>query len=72
MSDYISYRIFQEVQKEIKEEKLRKIATLLTLVENAEDPEVQSAIFEEVDLNPADLTIEDFFLLEELTGLELF
>lgn len=72
MSDYISYRIFQEVQKEIKEEKLRKVATLLSLVENAEDPEIQSAIFKEVDLDPADLTIEEFFLLEELTGLELF
>lgn len=67
-SEYVSFRAFHE---ELKKEKLRKVAALLSMVENAEDADVQSAIFEEVDLSPADLTLDDFVLLEELSGIEI-
>ena len=67
-NEYVSFRAFHE---ELKKEKLRKVAALLSLVENPEDPEVQSAIFDEFDVDPSDLTLDDFVLLEELSGIEI-
>lgn len=67
-NNYISYRAYQETQYQIKNEKLQKVAALLSLAENPEDPMVQAAIFEEVDLDPTTLTLEDFLLLEEIVN----
>lgn len=72
MNNYISYRAFEETQRQIKEETLRKVATMLLLAENAEDPDTQAAIFDEFDLDPDTLSLEDYALLEELTGIEFF
>jgi hypothetical protein len=72
MHNYISYRAFEETQKQIKEETLRKVATMLLLVEDAEDPDTQAAIFDEFDLDPDTFSLEDWVLLEELTGIEFF
>ena len=72
MNNYISYRAFEETQRQIKEETLRKVATMLLLVEDAEDPDTQAAIFDEFDLDPDTLSLEDWVLLEELTGIEFF
>jgi hypothetical protein len=72
MNNYISYRAFEETQRQIKEEILRKVATMLLLVENAEDPDTQAAIFDEFDLDPDTFSLEDWVLLEELTGIEFF
>jgi hypothetical protein len=72
MNNYISYRAFEETQRQIKEETLRKVATMLLLVEGAEDPDTQAAIFDEFDLDPSTLSLEDWVLLEELTGIEFF
>jgi hypothetical protein len=72
MNNYISYRAFEETQRQIKEETLRKVATMLLLVEDAEDPDTQAAIFDEFDLDPDTFSLEDWVLLEELTGIEFF
>lgn len=72
MNSYISYRAFEETQRQIKEETLRKVATMLLLVEDAEDPDTQAAIFDEFDLDPDTFSLEDWTLLEELTGIEFF
>lgn len=72
MNNYISYRAFEETQRQIKEETLRKVATMLLLVEDAEDPDTQAAIFDEFDLDPNTFSLEDWVLLEELTGIEFF
>lgn len=72
MNNYISYRAFEETQRQIKEETLRKVATMLLLAENAEDPDTQAAIFDEFDLDPDTFSLEDWVLLEELTGIEFF
>lgn len=72
LNNYISYCAFEETQKQIKEETLRKVATMLLLVEDAEDPSTQAAIFDEFDLDPSTFSLEDWILLEELTGIEFF
>lgn len=72
LNNYISYCAFEETQKQIKEETLRKVATMLLLVEDAKDPNTQAAIFDEFDLDPSTFSLEDWILLEELTGIEFF
>ena len=70
-NNYFSFRAFHETQMQIKEEKIRKVATLLSIVENPEEPETQAAIFDEVDLDPLTLSVDDLVLLEELSGVEI-
>lgn len=53
-----------------REEKLRKVATLLSITEDADDPDVQAAIFEEVGINPTSLTKSEIQFIESLLNSE--
>lgn len=70
-NNYFSFRAFHETQMQIKEEKIQKAATLLSMVENPEEFETQAAIFDEVDLDPLTLSLDDLVLLEKLSGVEI-
>jgi hypothetical protein len=68
--DYFMYRWLEDTNRE---ENLRKVATLLSITENADDPEVQAAIFEEVGINPTSLTKTEIQFIESLLeGEEIF
>ena len=61
--DYFMYRWLEDTNRE---ENLRKVATLLSITEDADDPYVQAAIFEEVGINPSSLTKSEIQFIESL------
>lgn len=61
--DYLMYRWLEDTERE---ENLRKVATLLSITEDADDPEVQAAIFKEVGINPTSLTKSEIQFIESL------